>query len=400
MINFIDLFVILVLIFSTVVSSLVLESFQYKKSFSQINEILSNCETTKSNKIKTLRNLHDYLEDKTDRQIMLDNFQFKHFQFKRKNINLYNILLIVIIPLNTYIVLKQGLPENVKAYLVFFTPSIITLMLLGVYFLTLELKHLSIEIECKKFREIYYVLENLVFLVTEFLSHCREFYPSKTLKRLRKSIEICASIFLKVFLLVLITLLIFWFLLYLCILIITTYINKDITIQLFNTLISFVSSHEIIELTNGMQFSLSTLFFTLAISGTVIFSINQIYLAQKQELENKLSMKLEDYIEWYDQNKLALDLSIIDSFDENKRNKFNDALTELRSKLSDSTIKNLKVPIKNYQNFIHLIIISYFMGIVTILFPINLMSFVFVCFCIASFTFIVLAYQIFCDYKS
>lgn len=394
MINFTDIVIIILLIFSTIVSSFILELFQYKKPFSQINEMLSNSETTKGNKIKTLRNLHDYLENKTDRQIMLDNFQFK-----RKNIKyLYNFLLAGIIPLTTYTFLNQDLPENIKVYLVFFSPSIIILIFLGIYFFTLELKHLSIKIKRTTFCERYYILEDFVFFVTELLSHCRKFHLSKTLKRLGKLIEICASIVLKIFLLVLITMTIFWVLLYFCVLIIDILINKNATIEIFNTLISYVSSHKITESTNGIKFSLSTLFFTLAISGTVIFSINQIYLAQKQELENKLSMKLEDYIKWYYQNKSVLDLSIVDSLSENKRNKFNDALIELRSKLNDPTIKKLKTPVKNYKSFINLIVISYFMGIVTVFVPVDIINFIFVFFCMSSIIFIVLAYQIFCDY--
>lgn len=377
-----------------IISCFILQSFQYKKSFIQINQILSSSETIEGSKIKILRNLHDYLEDKTDKQIMLDNFQSRCKYIKY----FYNFLLIII-PLTMYTFLNQGLSEYIKLYVMFFIPSIIILMLLGIYFLIFEFIHLSIKIKQMKFSDMYYILEDFIFYFTDLLFQCRKFHPSKILKKIGKIIEVFISIFVKSFLLICATMTIFLLTVYIFIFIMNFCINKSYTIEIFNTLISYLSPHKIIESTNGMQFSLSTLFFTLAISGTVIFSINQIYLAQKQELENKLSTKLEDYIEWYDQNKLVLDLSIIDSFDENKRNKFNDALTELRSKLGDSTIKNLKVPIKNYQNFIHLIMISYFMGVVTILFPIDFMSFVFVCFCIASFTFIVLAYQIFCDYK-
>lgn len=377
------------------ISCFILQSFQYKKSFIQINQILSSSETIEGSKTKILRNLHDYLEDKTDKQIMLDNFQFQCKYIKY----FYNFSLIII-PLTMYTFLNKGFSENNKLYLIFFTPSVIILMLIGIYFLIFEFIHLSTKIKRMKFSGMHYSLEDFIFYFTDLLFQCRKVHPSKILKKIGKVIEIFMFTFVKSFLLIFATLIIFLLFLYICIFIINIYINKSDTIEIFNTLVSYVSSHKITESTNGIRFSLSTLFFTLAISGTVIFSINQIYLAQKQELENKLSTKLKDYIEWYNQNKLALDLSIIDSFDENKRNKFNDALTELRSKLSDSTIKNLKIPVKNYQNFIYLIVISYCMGIVTILVPVDFISYIFAFFCIASFTFIILAYQIFCDYKS
>lgn len=69
MINFTDFGIIILLIISMIISYLILQSFQYKKSFFQINQILSSSETIEGSKIKILRNLHDYLEDKTDKQI-------------------------------------------------------------------------------------------------------------------------------------------------------------------------------------------------------------------------------------------------------------------------------------------------------------------------------------------
>lgn len=395
MTNFTNLFIAILFIISMFISCFILQSFQYKKSFIQINQILSSSETIETSKTKILRNLHDYLEDKTDKQIMLDNFQFQCKYIKY----FYNISLIII-PLTMYLFLSQGLSENNKLYLIFFTPSVIILMLLGIYFLIFEFIHLSTKMKQMKFSCMHYMLGDFIFCFTNLLFQCLKFHPSKILKKMEKVIEIFIYIFVKSFLLIFATLTIFLLLLCICIFIINLFINKNDTIEISNALVSCISSHKITESTDSIQFSLSALFFTLAISGTVIFSINQVYLAQKQELENKLSTKLEDYIEWYNQNKLALDLNIFDSFDESKRNRFNDVLAELRSKLSDPTVKNLRVSVKNYQNFIYLIIISYCTGIITILIPVDFMSHIFVCFCIASSMFIVLAYQIFCDYKN
>lgn len=394
MINFTDLVIIISFIISMIISSFILRSFQYKKSFFQINQMLSSSETIEGSKIKILRNLHDYLEDKTDKQIMLDNFQFKC-----KYITYFYNFLLIITPLTTYAFLNQGLSENIKSYIIFFTPSIIILMLLGIYFFALEFRHLSIKIKRMKFSDMHYILEDFIFYFTNLLFQCRKFHPSKILKKLGKVIEVYISIFIKSYLLIFATMTILLLLLNFYLLVINSDINKDATIELFNKLIFYASSYKITE-SDSIQFSLSTLFFTLAISGTVIFSINQSYLIQKQELENKFSKKSPDYVNWYSKNKLVLDLSIIDSFSENKRHKFNDALIELRSIVNDPTTKRLKIPIKRYESFICLIFASYFGGIFTILFPIAFMNFIFVCFCIASIIFIVLAYQIFCDYKS
>lgn len=394
MINFTDFCIIILLIISMIISYLILQSFQYKKSFFQINQILSSSETIEGSKIKILRNLHDYLEDKTDKQIMLDNFQFKC-----KYIRYFYYFLLIVIPLTTYTFLNQGLSESIKPYIIFFTPSVIILIFLSIYFLLLEFIHISMEIKRRKLFDRHYILEDFIFYFADLLFQCREFHPSKILKKLGKVIEVYISIFVKSYLLIFATTTIFLLLLNFYLLVINGDISKDATIEIFNKLILYVSSYKITE-SDSIQFSISTLFFTLAISGTVIFSINQSFLNQKRELENKLSNKFQDYVNWYSKNKLVLDLSIIDSFSENKRYKFNDALIELRSKINDPATKRLKMPVKRYESFIYLIFASYFGGIFTILFPITFMNFIFACFCIASIIFIVLAYQIFCDYKS
>lgn len=359
MINFENLSIIILLLISTIISVSIFNFVQYKKSFFQINEELSKAETTESSKIKILSNLHDYLGDKNDEQIMINNLYFK-----KKNIGYwYNLFLIVTVPVLIYIVLEQHLSKNVEAFLLFFSLSIVISIVLIIY-----------------------------FIIGKILG--------KISIKLRRIIEIIAHIAIKNTFLIFSTLTIFLILLYLYMLVLTTLIDKNITIEVFNILISDLSSYKITESTNDTQRSISTLFFSIAISGTVIFTITSLYLIRKEELKKKLSTQAKEYRKWYNENELILHLNITDVLNGDKINRFYNSLTELRSNLNFYTVKEVKIPIQRYKSFIYLIITSYFGGIFTVIVPDDLMNFVFMFFCGICGIFIILAYQIFIDYRA
>ena len=220
-----DLFIIILLVISTVISVFIFNPFHHKKSFFQINEELSDSETIKFSDVKVLGSLHDYLEDKTNEQIMVNNFHFK-----RKNIEYwYRISLVILVPLIIYTILKCDSSKNIETLLIFFALSIVMSVLLSIYFIV-----------CK------------ILGVTHI--------------QLKSLIGIILSIFIKNFLLIFITLTLFLLLLYLYIL-----VDKHAAIELLNAVISNVSSSEITDSIDGIKFSLSSLFFTLAIGIPLFF---------------------------------------------------------------------------------------------------------------------------------
>ncbi|MCC4767775.1 hypothetical protein FXW07_14490 [Methanosarcina sp. DH1] len=358
MINFVDLSILIILLISTTTSVFIFKAIQYKKSFFQINEELSNSKVTETSKIKMLENLHDDLGNKNDEQIIINNFYFKN-----KNVwYWYNILLIVAIPALIYIAVKY-VSKDIQVYIVFFSLSIIiSVLLIGYYFARKLLGKVSI--------------------------------------KLRNIVQIIFSITIENIYITFTSLTIFLILLNLYLLVLTTLVDKNITFQLFNTLSSSINSYQILESTSDIQLSLSTLFFSLAIGGTVIFSTTHYYLNQRREIENELSTQVNRYLKWHKENESVLYLNIADSLKGDKINKFYDALIELRSSLNVYNIKERKIPTQRYERFIGLIIISYFGGIFAIIVPSDLMNFTFLLFCGITCVYIWLTYLIFRDTRA
>lgn len=254
MISLEDLFIIILLVISTVFSVTIFNPLYQKKSFFQINEEISNSETIKSGEIKVLSSLYDCLENKNDEQIMINNFHFK-----RKNIEYwYKIFLVIFIPLIIYTPLKCDLPKNTQAFLIFFTLGIIMSALLSFYFIICKIRGVT-HIELKS-----------LFGIVLF-------------------------IFIKSFLIVFVTLTFLMLLLYLYIL-----VDKYAAIELLDKVIPNISLSEMTDSIYGIKFSLSSLFFTLAIGSTVIFSIINHYLVDKKRMEEELKTKLEVYRKWYE----------------------------------------------------------------------------------------------------
>ena len=358
MINFVNLSIIIILLISIKTSVFIFKSIQYKKSFFQINEELSNSKTRETSKIETLENLHDDLGNKNDEQIVLNNFYFK-----KKNVwYWYNILLMVATPVLIYLAVKQYIPKNIQVYVLFFSLSIIISVLLISYYLARK-------------------------------------SLGKVPIKLRDIMQIIFSITIENIYITFTTLTIFLILLDLYLLVLATLVDKNITVQAFNTL-SSINSYRILESTSDIQFSLSTLFFSLAIGGTVIFSTTHYYVNQRREIENELSTQIDKYLKWHEENESVLYLNIADSLKGDKINKFYDALIELRSSLNVYTIKELKIPTQRYERFICLIITSYFGGIFTIIVPSDLINFTFLFFCGITSVFIRLTYLIFRDIRA
>jgi len=235
-----------------------------------------------------------------------------NFHLKRKNIEYWSkIFLVIFVPLIIYIPLKCDLPKNTQAFLIFFALGIVISALLGFYFVI-----------CKILGVTHIQIKNLF--------------------------GIMSSIFIKNFLIVFVTLTFFMLLRYLYIL-----VDKYAAIELLEKVIPSVSSSKMTDSVYGIRFSLSSLFFTLAIGSTVIFSIINHYLIDKKRMEEELATQLEVYRKWYDKyenkEKAILYLKVSDALNVDKLNKFYYAMTELRSGLNVYSIKKLRIRIQRYE---------------------------------------------------
>ncbi|WP_440954758.1 hypothetical protein ACSAZK_14360 [Methanosarcina sp. Mfa9] len=356
--TFEDLSIFLLLVISTAVSVFIFNSIQPKKSFYQIYNELLKSETTKIKEIKILDNLHDYLEDYSNEQIIISNLQLGG----KKAYYWYKILLVILISIVVFGTIQINISKNISTFLVYFMPS-------------------------------------AIILIGMIICFCYAKYQKKINIQLKILLETIINITIKNIFIITTSLVIFLMFLTVYVIILISLVDENTTKEIFNTTISHILTYRI-ESTNGIQFSLATLFFTLAISGTVIFSITSSYLRQKRTIESKLSTQLEDYKKWYAENESTLNLNVRDTFNKDKLNKYYDALTDLHSMLNVSTIKELKTPIQMYDSFIYLIVTSYFLGIITSIIPADFMNLVFIFFIMMCGLFILLAYNIFKNYRN
>jgi hypothetical protein len=163
-------------------------------------------------------------------------------------------------------------------------------------------------------------------------------------------------------------------------------------------MISEIRAYDI-ESINGNRFSLSELFFTLAISGTVIFSIINSHLKHKGKVNEELSRQINIYENWYKENKRSLSIKLADFFNKSALIDFYKAVDSLSTKFVVKDFKMLKAPIRRFYSLIVLIIISYLTAIFTAIAPASFMNYLFLFFMICCGSFIFNAYNIFKDYS-
>ena len=108
------------------------------------------------------------------------------------------------------------------------------------------------------------------------------------------------------------------------------------------------------------QLSLAGIFFTLAMGGTIVFSV----LKKQNEQINKLEMTFSElnkiYCAWIEENNGNI------SFDFKRVKEFNIALNDLRDRIELNKIIELKEPVRLFELFIYLIMTYYFMGVLII----------------------------------
>lgn len=112
---------------------------------------------------------------------------------------------------------------------------------------------------------------------------------------------------------------------------------------------------------DGNQLSLAGIFFTLAMGGTIVFSVLKKQNEQINKLEITFSELNKIYCAWIEENNGNI------SFDFKRVKEFNIALNDLRDRIELNKIFELKEPVRLFEIFIFLIMTYYFMGVLTIL---------------------------------
>ncbi|MDQ1253327.1 MAG: hypothetical protein QG646_2482 [Euryarchaeota archaeon] len=151
---------------------------------------------------------------------------------------------------------------------------------------------------------------------------------------------------------------------------------------------------------NGNRFSLSTLFFTLAIGGTVIFSITNSYLKQKGKINEVLHKQISIYEKWFEENEKSLSVKLGEVFNKKTLAEFYDAVDVLSAKLNVNDFRRLRAPIQRFHSIVVLITVSYFTAILTVIAPSNFIDLLFLLFTICCGSFIFYAYKIFNDHSN
>jgi hypothetical protein len=359
MVKFVDLLLFLMLIISTSISIYIFRTTTVsRKPFYKIYSEISDPKTKQNEKINLIEGLHNYLNDYSEEQILFDNLEL----YKKESVFWYNIFFAVSFTLIFFLLLGSNLPNTIKAFLAFSSNTIIILLTTSIY-----------------------------------SSICQELgiYQTK-----RKSLTYTAvSLAKKNFLIIVNSLILFSIFLALFTLFVVTLTDKESTIQLFNLMISGISAFDV-ESINGNRFSLSTIFFTLAIGGTVVFSTTNNHLKQKGKIDEELHKQITIYERWFEENEKFLSVKLENIFKKNALKDFHNAVDVLSMKLNVKDFRRLKAPVQRFYSIIALITISYFAAIFTVIAPPSFMNFLFLLFAICCGSFIFYAYNIFKDYSS
>jgi hypothetical protein len=329
-----------------------------RKPFHKVYSEISNPEVKQNEKINLIVSLHNYFNDYSEEQILFDNLDF----YMKESIFWYDIFFSVSFTLIFFLVLGSNLPDAVKILLIFSTNTIIVLLTTSVH-----------SFLCGKSRICYTGRKSLG-------------YVAANLAR-KNALIIINSLILFSILLVLFTLFV------------VTMIDKQSTIQLFNLIISGISTFDV-ESINGNRFSLSMIFFTLAIGGTVVFSITNSHIKQKGKIKEELHKQIIIYEKWFEENEESLSVKLEDIFNITVLTDFYNAVTALSLNLNIRDFRRLKAPIQRFYSIVALITISYFTAILTVIAPPIFMNFLFLLFTVCCGSFIFYAYKVFKDYSS
>lgn len=360
MIKYIDLLFFLISVVSTSISIYIFRKTTIsRKPFHKIYSELSNPATNHNTKINLIESLYDYFYDYSEEHILFDNLEI----YKKESVFWYDLFFAVSFSLILFLVLSSHLPIAVKIIFIFITNTTIRLLTAKVidFFL------------CRKLQ----------------ICHTRRKKLIQAAANLTKNNTLIIINSLIIFSIMLASFTLFW----------ETLKHEESAIHLFNLMISDIRTYDV-ESVNGNRFSLSALFFTLAISGTVVFSITSNHLKQKGKINQELQKQITIYEKWFEENEKVLSLKMKDIFNRNSLIGFYNAVDVLIVKLKIKDFRKLKAPIQRFHSIIALITFSYFAAIFTIIAPSFFMNFLFLLFAILCGSFIYYAYKIFSYYGS
>lgn len=356
--TFVDLLFFLMLITSTSISIYIFRSISVSgKSFHKIYSAIISPEIRQDEKIKLIEGLHDYLDDYTEEQILFHNLEF----FKKGGVFWYDISFALSFTIIVFLTLSSKLPDIAKVALIFLANTLIRLL-----------------------------TERTVY---SFLCRKIGMCHVKTIHLVHKAISLVKINTL----IILNSLILFYIFSSLFILFIGMLRAGESTVQFFNLTISEIHAYDIGSI-SGNRFSLSALFFTLAISGTVIFSIINTHLKHKRKINEELNKQITTYENWYKEYEKILSIKLEDIFNKTAMISFYKAVDVLSIKLGVTDFKMLKAPIRRFYSQIVLIFISFFSAIFTVIAPSGFMNYIFLFFILCCGSFILNAYNIFKDY--
>jgi hypothetical protein len=354
----VDLVFFLVLIISTSISIFIFRSISVSgKPFHKIYSAISSPEIKQDEKIKLIEGLHDYLDDYSEEQILFHNLEF----FKKEGIFWYDIYFALSFSIIAFLTLGSNLPDIAKVFLIFLANTLIRLL----------------------------AESTIYFFLCRKIGMCH----MKTMHQVHKAINLAK----KNTLIILNSLILFYIFSSSFILFIEILREGEPTVQFFNLTISEIRAYDIGSI-GGNRFSLSALFFTLAISGTVVFSIINTHLKHKRKINEELNKQITTYENWYKEYEKILSIKLEDIFNKTALISFYKAVDVLSIKLGVKDFKMLKAPTRRFYSQIVLIFISFFTAIFTVIAPSSFINYIFLFFIICCGSFILNAYKIFKDY--
>jgi hypothetical protein len=145
--------------------------------------------------------------------------------------------------------------------------------------------------------------------------------------------------------------------------------NTESLANLFTNWMVYFKLFNLSKLNNlpGNQFTLASLYFTLAFTGTVAFSIANIYAKHKNDLEKKHLEWVGEYKEWFEEYEHCINFSILDYRKIDKVNEFNSVISNLYEKLNFGSVDELRNFTKYYEDVRKLIAESFLAGIGTLI---------------------------------
>lgn len=173
--------------------------------------------------------------------------------------------------------------------------------------------------------------------------------------------------------------------------------NDDNILKLvYNKLLNFN-----IKDVEGYQFSLAGFYFTLAVSGTVVFSIIGHYIKVMQSLREQLSKQVEQFKKLYSEYCSYLSLGLLDLLsDYSSVENFETALSIIQTSLDNAEVGNKISNLVEYYLFILFVAIIYILSIGTIVLPKELANSFFLILLVTTIIFLGSLFKIYLDYSS